>query len=298
MLNEIRKIHTTLTKEDLEVLKKMENSLKLLNEFLGVDVFIDVLTRDKDKALVIFQSSYRKESLYNRNIVGEFATRENEPAVLRSLETGLPSKNYKGITQEGVKVFQDVSPIKNEDNETIGVLIAERESKEGGIDKRGIFDDEILKLFYSSTENYPNERVVDFFQEGVIIFDENGKAVHRNLAIKKIYKTLSHDNEIIGEDFNNIVIDSLPFESIVESLKKNNELKREISISNKSFEVEYYSNYTDGKLSLYNIIRDVTRDKEREKELILKSVALKEIHHRVKNNLQTIASLLKMQKEE
>ena len=73
-------------------------------------------------------------------------------------------------------------------------------------------------------------------------------------------------------------------------------MKREISISNKSFEVEYYSNYTDGKLSLYNIIRDVTRDKEREKELILKSVALKEIHHRVKNNLQTIASLLKMQK--
>ena len=42
-------------------------------------------------------------------------------------------------------------------------------------------------------------------------------------------------------------------------------------------------------------IKDLTEIKEKEKELILKSVAIKEIHHRVKNNLQTIASLLRIQ---
>lgn len=43
------------------------------------------------------------------------------------------------------------------------------------------------------------------------------------------------------------------------------------------------------------IIRDITYRRSQEKELVLKSVAIKEMHHRVKNNLQTIASLLRLQ---
>ena len=43
------------------------------------------------------------------------------------------------------------------------------------------------------------------------------------------------------------------------------------------------------------IIRDITWNREQEKNLILKSVAVKELNHRVKNNLQTIASLLRLQ---
>ncbi|MDD2414952.1 MAG: sensor histidine kinase, partial [Eubacteriaceae bacterium] len=40
---------------------------------------------------------------------------------------------------------------------------------------------------------------------------------------------------------------------------------------------------------------DITRERNQEHELVLKSVAIKEIHHRVKNNLQMIASLLRLQ---
>ncbi|MDN5907666.1 MAG: sensor histidine kinase, partial [Staphylococcus equorum] len=43
------------------------------------------------------------------------------------------------------------------------------------------------------------------------------------------------------------------------------------------------------------LLKDITDLKEKERELISKSVAIREVHHRVKNNLQTVASLLRLQ---
>ena len=43
------------------------------------------------------------------------------------------------------------------------------------------------------------------------------------------------------------------------------------------------------------LVRDVTEVRRRERELMTKDATIKEIHHRVKNNLQTVAALLRLQ---
>jgi two-component sensor histidine kinase len=43
------------------------------------------------------------------------------------------------------------------------------------------------------------------------------------------------------------------------------------------------------------LIRDVTELRRRERELMTKDATIREIHHRVKNNLQTVAALLRLQ---
>jgi two-component sensor histidine kinase len=43
------------------------------------------------------------------------------------------------------------------------------------------------------------------------------------------------------------------------------------------------------------LVRDVTELRRRERELITKDATIREIHHRVKNNLQTVAALLRLQ---
>ncbi|MGI8434327.1 MAG: sensor histidine kinase [Nocardioidaceae bacterium] len=43
------------------------------------------------------------------------------------------------------------------------------------------------------------------------------------------------------------------------------------------------------------LLRDVTELRDRERELITKDATIREIHHRVKNNLQTVAALLRLQ---
>jgi two-component sensor histidine kinase len=43
------------------------------------------------------------------------------------------------------------------------------------------------------------------------------------------------------------------------------------------------------------LLRDVTELRDRERELLTKDATIREIHHRVKNNLQTVAALLRLQ---
>jgi two-component sensor histidine kinase len=43
------------------------------------------------------------------------------------------------------------------------------------------------------------------------------------------------------------------------------------------------------------LVRDVTELRRRERELVTKDATIREIHHRVKNNLQTVAALLRLQ---
>ncbi len=43
------------------------------------------------------------------------------------------------------------------------------------------------------------------------------------------------------------------------------------------------------------LLRDVTDLRSRDRELVTKDATIREIHHRVKNNLQTVAALLRLQ---
>jgi two-component system, sensor histidine kinase PdtaS len=51
----------------------------------------------------------------------------------------------------------------------------------------------------------------------------------------------------------------------------------------------------DARAGALILLRDVTELRNRERELITKDATIREIHHRVKNNLQTVAALLRLQ---
>jgi two-component sensor histidine kinase len=53
--------------------------------------------------------------------------------------------------------------------------------------------------------------------------------------------------------------------------------------------------HRDERVGAMVLVRDVTEVRHQEQELITKDATIREIHHRVKNNLQTVASLLRIQ---
>ncbi|MGL6064103.1 MAG: histidine kinase N-terminal domain-containing protein [Fusobacteriaceae bacterium] len=295
MLEGVCKLYTVLLKEEIEVIKKTSNLLPTLSELLGADMFIDCLTRDKNVAIVLAQSRPTKKTLYKRDIIGEFALRENEPAVLRTLETGLPTRKSKAITQEDMNVIQDVIPIKNSNNETIAVLIAEMAEGDSEHDNSKIFDKKTLKIIkdFRSFES----KVTDFIKEGVVVFDHKGKVTYFNPVAKELYSKVGYKGDLLDEHFDNIVLTSFSFKNILEKINEKIEITHEINTSNYYLNIDYFINSkVEENFNVYMILRDITEEKKKSKELILKSVAIKEIHHRVKNSLQTTASLLRIQK--
>jgi two-component sensor histidine kinase len=70
--------------------------------------------------------------------------------------------------------------------------------------------------------------------------------------------------------------------------------EHEVVIGLKTLKIRYKVS-GKGNAGLVMLLTDITDIKNKEKELVLKSVVVQEMHHRIKNSLQMIVSLLNMQ---
>lgn len=130
-----------------------------------------------------------------------------------------------------------------------------------------------------------------YVNDAILIFDENGILKFKNPEADLIYKRLSYNEDILGMSYMNLSLSNVLFKDII----SNNSIDIfEVEVAGMCLQIKHIVQRSKD-LNLVVIIKDVTDMKQKEKELILKSVAIKEIHHRVKNNLQMIASLLRLQ---
>lgn len=291
MLKLLCRICSTLTPTDIEIIDQMSNVATILSNILGMDVFLDCQTKNEKEAMVVFHARPEK-SLYSKNIAGEIATRTNEPAVFRTFGTALPSRNYKAVTQEKANVLQNILPIFNSLEEVICVIIIEYNEKQ-----QDIFNKEYSKtaagILMGQIDSL-KDRVTEYINDGIIIFDKNGFASYANKVAKDLYEKIGISS-VVGENFQNLYFERVEYSEILNS--PSNYETREVKILNFVLNVRCLVgeiNNEDKKITL--IIQDITEEKKHREELKLKTIFIKEIHHRVKNNLQTIASLLRLQK--
>ncbi len=289
---------TDLDDTDIARIKELATSLSVIADMEDSDIFIDCPTKESEAALVVAQAAPSSgKSLYTGSVVGEYATKTNEPAVFRTLTIGLPTKDLLGRTQENKEVQQKVSPVKNSAGKIIACLICETDVSKDMQTKRN------LSLLTHATSQLTDalllvrnkDKGIPFHvTDGIVIFDREGIAVYANPVARRIYKDLGFINELEGLGFENLCFEDRNFDEIV---KCGEIISSEVRFGQQIFNVKYL--VMEGKVNknarVGMLLTDETDMKTKEKELILKSVAIREIHHRVKNNLQTIASLLRLQ---
>jgi len=284
------KEYTDLTDEEI---RKIEDVAEMLELFAGMedaDTFVDCLSSNGNAIVVAEAKPYNTPSLYNTSVVGLLARKENEPAVARTFRLGIVSRQMKAVTQENTQVLQSVGPIYH-GRRVIGVLIFEKQLNVQSSIKQRL---PVSQRHYNCTADAlmhmldGSSWLAEYIDEALLMVDRNGKVVFRNSLAEKLYARLGFVGDILGAQHADIQLTDY------EPGNDNDHSVAETMIGDCYLSIKYV-NLDDGGAAFAIMIKDITNIKVQEKELILKSVAIKEMHHRIKNNLQTIASLLRLQ---
>lgn len=285
--------HNIYITDDI-VLRTIKNNIQFLSEFIPADIHIYKLSDDKVICIGESKSSIYP-SFYRRNHI-DLSFNINDNELFR--ETIIFRKNLKGLQGEifnSFPLYQYIYPIFNSNHKIIGLLLIERsifETKKWLLKKW--FYDELVEYLINTILNkslyeinslpnfYPSDSIIIINNEGIINYSNNN-------AINTLSQ-LSLEIPLEGNKIQNI----FNFEKYDIVNQEINSLffKQELIIENNNIEI----NYIVIEDYIILLIKNLTEIRKKEKEIKIKSVIINEINHRVKNNLQSISSLLRLQK--
>ncbi|MFJ8461264.1 histidine kinase N-terminal domain-containing protein [Lysinibacillus xylanilyticus] len=283
---------TNLSTTDIEKLIEIEATLTYYAELTDCYMFIDCMMENLPHAIVVAEAFPKKEkSLYEKSVIGKFVFESFEPAVFASFKHKEKSSITRAITQEGITVEQNVIPLLNDQQQVIAVLIQEKKVEMQTAPKDDFRNMPFALIEHSVEPNsQPIPVVSDLLVESIILTNHENKVIYSNPAG---YRFIS---ELSGlECFDNVPLNKiLPFLQEVYD-KGDDVFFLEITIDRKSFIVKKIPIRDQNDKVTLLMIHDLTELKLKENELMMKTFAIREIHHRVKNNLQTVTSLLRLQ---
>lgn len=290
-LFELCHLYTDLKDDEIHALLEMSRLLPAMADLEEADIFIDCPMIGGD-ALVLAEAKPTKvPSSYKGTVVGLVATKENEPAVSRTFRLGLGTSQMKATTQEQGTTIQTVEPI-HRNNRIIGVLIREKRTSEDLElqTKFHLSENGGYSLSGSLSKIRPeNDWLTECIDEALLMVNKKGNIVFRNTLAKKLFLRLGYVKDLIGQPYANVRLTSDDPEP-----QEDDSSYEEVSVGRMVVSIRRVPLENKG-MSFAVLLRDITRQKEQEKELIVKAAAIREMHHRIKNSLQTIASLLRLQ---
>jgi two-component system, sensor histidine kinase PdtaS len=299
-----------LSDEDREVLRRLAGNLNLLADLTHADVLLYCPVEGEAQVA----AEGRPEpvpSLYEQSMLGRRLTRAEAPSVFKVLFDGRLHQHFGGVLLRGTPVMREVFAIRNPHGRIIAALASEMPMLEHERLRRraAIFRQAIAR----ARELILSGRLVDGeklgrlgVHDGVMVIDGRGQIHYISAVAEHLYRRLGYAETLVNTQLSDLDTNEYVCFRAMElgtCLEQRVEEQGEIWIKRVipllSMEEGGLLNRLRGTARIANgaiiVIEDVTDEVRKEQELKIKSAMIQEIHHRVKNNLQTIAALLRLQ---
>ncbi|MGH8905450.1 MAG: sensor histidine kinase [Egibacteraceae bacterium] len=254
---------------------------------------------------------YTAQTIYTEDLIGQVFPITDRPMVGRAFAEQRVIRDADPDWSTGVPVREEAIPVRYvgglvpDTGEGEIVAVVTREANVSTARSPSELDmtylqtaGELAQMLVDGTFPYrgetPEERDLSpRVGDGIVRLDARGVVIYASPNALSSYRRLGRMDGIAGQhvdDFD-LASDDL-IEALIEGIPIISEVERQGAVVLRRLLPLIKRGQVIGGLML---VREVTELRRHERALRLKDATIREIHHRVKNNLQTVASLLRLQ---
>ena len=249
-------------------------------------------------------------TVFSDDLIGTKISWGQRPLIDQALSDNQVIKDTKPVRVGEIMIKEETIPVIYE-NKTLAIVARHRNADLMRMpSKLELNYREIAHIIFQmvSEGNFPIRNSIYSSEsaprvgDGLIRLDVNGTVFFASPNARSALSRVGYQGELeqknLGEVFSSLGHgESQPIDETWKSLLSGKSLKRAEYESNNGVIDLLVIPLTQGKdrIGAIVLIHNITELRNRDKALITKDATIKEIHHRVKNNLQTVSALLRLQ---
>jgi two-component system, sensor histidine kinase PdtaS len=318
-----------LTETDIALLQRIEVGLPMTADISRADILVCCRLSDV-RALVISHARPSSISpLYAEPTSGRKLTQDEHPLILHTLTSGSGGRQQREVVRNGAPIIQDVYPIRNEEGKTIAAFVVEtnmlaheRQRRRNRYFRRAVLG---LQEMCLRGEIHQAETLAPFdLYDGIYLVDQNRRIRYMSGNANNLFRTAGILTNPAGAHIS--MLETTDTELVEEAFRTEHCLevrheaadgriwvRKAVPLSMPpirplsypfanwwqwwTFAFGYDSSQRKHHPidAVFILVHNATENVQKQRELNVKSAIIQEVHHRVKNNLQTIAAILRLQ---
>jgi len=289
-----------LTRPEAEHLRSLCQSWQLLADLSFSDLLLYVQGAAEESFEICAQlRPFTSQTLYPQDMVGTNVTQPEQPIVERAFREGRIWAQDDPVLVDGVPIRMDAVPVRR-DGRVIAVVTKEGSpatSRRPGRLERVYLDaaDHVSRMICEGRFPFPDTPSGEWPRvgDGLLVLDEEARITWASPNALSSLRRLGVAQNVLGRHLDTLGVGET---AINEALVTRRLLDGELARGDSFVRIRMVPLVEgDGAVGALVLARDVSELRQKDRVILVKDATIREIHHRVKNNLQTIASLLRLQ---